>query len=56
MEMLLLFLLPSFVRASHSMLLSALVLCSLSFYRGRGAFESLGAGLDMREGDIAFKV
>ena len=24
-------------------------------YRGRGAFESMGAGLEMREGDIAFK-
>ena len=24
-------------------------------YRGRGAFESLGAGMDMRVGDIAFK-
>ncbi|KAI8884206.1 archaeal type cofactor-independent phosphoglycerate mutase [Backusella circina FSU 941] len=25
------------------------------FYRGRGAFESMGAGLDMVPGDIAFK-
>lgn len=25
------------------------------FYRGRGAFESLGAGLEMEDGDIAFK-
>jgi 2,3-bisphosphoglycerate-independent phosphoglycerate mutase len=29
---------------------------SRSYYRGRGAFESMGAGLDMIEGDIAFKV
>jgi 2,3-bisphosphoglycerate-independent phosphoglycerate mutase len=26
------------------------------YYRGRGAFESLGAGLAMVPGDIAFKV
>ena len=26
------------------------------FYRGRGAFETMGAGLDMAPGDIAFKV
>lgn len=26
-----------------------------TFYRGRGAFESMGAGLDMIVGDIAFK-
>jgi len=26
------------------------------YYRGRGAFESMGAGLDMQPGDIAFKV
>ncbi len=25
------------------------------FYRGRGAFESMGAGLSMAPGDIAFK-
>ena len=25
------------------------------YYHGRGAFESMGAGLDMAEGDIAFK-
>ena len=25
-------------------------------YRGRGAFETLGTGMDMRSGDIAFKV
>jgi 2,3-bisphosphoglycerate-independent phosphoglycerate mutase len=25
-------------------------------YRGRGAFESMGAGLEMQAGDIAFKV
>ncbi|KAA8498871.1 2,3-bisphosphoglycerate-independent phosphoglycerate mutase 1 [Porphyridium purpureum] len=25
------------------------------FYRGRGAFESMGAGIDMRPGDVAFK-
>ena len=25
------------------------------YYRGRGAFESMGAGLDMEVGDIAFK-
>ncbi|KYR01291.1 phosphonopyruvate decarboxylase-like protein [Tieghemostelium lacteum] len=25
------------------------------YYRGRGAFESMGAGLDMKPGDIAFK-
>lgn len=25
------------------------------YYRGRGAFESMGAGLDMNPGDIAFK-
>ena len=25
------------------------------YYRGRGAFESMGAGLDMAPGDIAFK-
>ena len=25
------------------------------YYRGRGAFESMGAGLDMDVGDIAFK-
>lgn len=25
-------------------------------YRGRGAFETMGAGLDMIPGDIAFKV
>ena len=27
----------------------------LAVYRGRGAFESMGAGLDMQPGDIAFK-
>jgi 2,3-bisphosphoglycerate-independent phosphoglycerate mutase len=26
------------------------------YYRGRGAFESIGAGMQMRPGDIAFKV
>lgn len=26
------------------------------YYRGRGAFESMGAGLPMSPGDIAFKV
>lgn len=26
------------------------------YYRGRGAFESMGAGLAMSPGDIAFKV
>ncbi|KAL4448400.1 hypothetical protein ABPG75_005619 [Micractinium tetrahymenae] len=26
-----------------------------TYYRGRGAFESMGAGLDMSPGDIAFK-
>lgn len=26
------------------------------YYRGRGAFETMGAGLDMLPGDIAFKV
>jgi hypothetical protein len=26
------------------------------YYRGRGAFETMGAGLDMQPGDIAFKV
>lgn len=26
------------------------------YYRGRGAFESMGAGLEMSPGDIAFKV
>ncbi len=25
------------------------------YYRGRGAFESMGAGIDMAPGDIAFK-
>ena len=25
------------------------------YYRGRGAFESMGAGLHMEPGDIAFK-
>ena len=25
-------------------------------YRGRGAFETMGTGLDMRKGDVAFKV
>ncbi len=28
----------------------------ISYYRGRGAFESMGAGLEMIPGDIAFKV
>lgn len=28
---------------------------SCRYYRGRGAFESLGAGLPMAPGDIAFK-
>ena len=27
-----------------------------TYYRGRGAFETMGAGLDMLPGDIAFKV
>lgn len=26
------------------------------YYRGRGAFETMGAGLEMIPGDIAFKV
>ena len=26
------------------------------YYIGRGAFESMGAGLEMKPGDIAFKV
>ena len=32
--------------------------CNLNFryYRGRGAFESMGAGMEMQKGDIAFKV
>ena len=25
------------------------------YYRGRGAFESMGAGIEMQPGDIAFK-
>ena len=29
---------------------------SASVYQGRGAFEALGGGLDMKPGDIAFKV
>jgi 2,3-bisphosphoglycerate-independent phosphoglycerate mutase len=33
-----------------------LCLTGVSYYRGRGAFESMGAGLDMQPGDIAFKV
>lgn len=27
----------------------------IQFYRGRGSFESMGAGIDMEKGDIAFK-
>lgn len=27
----------------------------LQYYRGRGAFESMGAGIEMEAGDIAFK-
>jgi 2,3-bisphosphoglycerate-independent phosphoglycerate mutase len=30
--------------------------CADSYYRGRGAFETMGAGLPMKPGDIAFKV
>lgn len=29
---------------------------SASFYKGRGAFEAIGAGLELLCGDIAFKV
>ena len=29
--------------------------CLCRYYRGRGAFESMGAGLPMQPGDIAFK-
>jgi 2,3-bisphosphoglycerate-independent phosphoglycerate mutase len=29
--------------------------CRCRYYRGRGAFESMGAGLPMAPGDIAFK-
>ena len=43
---------PSQLPRSHCVLIG---LC-VRYYRGRGAFESLGAGLDMKEGDIAFKV
>jgi 2,3-diphosphopglycerate-independent phosphoglycerate mutase len=28
----------------------------MKYYRGRGAFEALGGGLEMKAGDIAFKV
>jgi hypothetical protein len=31
------------------------VVYSCRYYRGRGAFESMGAGLPMAPGDIAFK-
>ena len=29
--------------------------CRCRYYKGRGAFESMGAGIEMRPGDIAFK-
>ena len=35
--------------------LSPPLISVISYYRGRGAFESLGAGLSMEPGDIAFK-
>jgi len=30
-------------------------MCMARYYRGRGAFESMGAGIAMQPGDIAFK-
>ncbi len=30
-------------------------MCMARYYRGRGAFESMGAGIAMHPGDIAFK-
>ena len=41
--------------SSSSSFFLPLFFSQTSYYRGRGAFESLGAGLSMEPGDIAFK-
>ena len=46
---------PSLSPLSSSLFFSPPYQFSNSYYRGRGAFESLGAGLSMEPGDIAFK-
>lgn len=38
------------------MLPSNFLLNLFSWYRGRGSFETLGSGIHMKQGDIAFKV
>ncbi|KAM9965603.1 hypothetical protein ACTFIR_005774 [Dictyostelium discoideum] len=46
---------PGFACGSDTAHLSILGYDPRKYYRGRGAFESMGAGLDMQPGDIAFK-
>lgn len=46
---------PSLACGSDTAHLSILGYSPWIYYRGRGAFESMGAGIDMEPGDIAFK-
>ncbi|EGG18347.1 phosphonopyruvate decarboxylase-like protein [Cavenderia fasciculata] len=46
---------PGYACGSDTAHLSILGYDPRTYYRGRGAFESMGAGLDMNPGDIAFK-
>jgi 2,3-diphosphopglycerate-independent phosphoglycerate mutase len=46
---------PGLACGSDTSHLSLLGYDPRKYYRGRGAFESMGAGLDMAPGDIAFK-
>ena len=47
---------PGLACGSDTAHLSMLGYAPAQYYRGRGAFESLGAGLTMAPGEIAFKV
>ncbi|KAK9841920.1 hypothetical protein WJX84_012378, partial [Apatococcus fuscideae] len=46
---------PGLACGSDTAHLSILGFDPRRYYRGRGAFESMGAGIDMQAGDIAFK-
>lgn len=46
---------PGLACGSDTAHLSLLGYDPQKYYRGRGAFETMGAGLEMKEGDIAFK-
>lgn len=46
---------PGFACGSDTAHLSILGYNPRTYYRGRGAFEAMGAGLNMHIGDVAFK-